>query len=665
MSFSPAQWLLNIAKQTPVTAKPWRQSIRMALVTSIPLAYGFLSGQMASAIIVCLGGFLTTLSLLGTDPYHARFHRLIILTPFGMAGYVFGGTLAGHGLWTLAGVTVVTFASGLISGYGAVFSLSAMQMLVMTVISAHAPSTDSIWLMPLCFMIGAIFSALLLELEALFYPNRPERELLSHLFDGLSKLTRLTANANVDKDEFEKARRAVTNAQSAAYQALIHDQSHRDGRTRSGDQVAQILAVTDRIASLLASDKHNADDLKQAADWLDKMSAAILFKGRMDAAMPAEQNSDIMIYNVQSLSQIVFQYGTTKFAPHAPFSLANLVPNAPDFAFLKQKLIIGPKVIHNSMRLTLCMFIALLAEKYVPGERSYWLPLTVAVVMKTDAGSVYVRALHRSFGTAAGVIVAALMFVVMPKDMWLVAVVAFFAILIPWASLRSYAWQCAAMTPLVLILMDLLVPGPTVDYGMQRVADTIMGAAIVLVFGYLIWPKTAVISIHKGVTIVIATLASYLESIAKAPEKTADNGSPAIDCSADIRRKAYKQLSDIRVHLQQALAEPPPVSADARAWLPAISAAERICDDITSFAAAADQEGAVPCKDSVTQTAGLLVSLSNMHGAPQKPADYDGSMLAKGGAVKALFEIHEDVLNLYTLTAERIAKKSKKKSHVI
>ncbi len=664
MSFSPAQWLLNIAKSAPVTSKPWRQSIRMALVTCVPLIFGFLSGQMSVAIVICLGGFLTTLSLLGTDPYHARFHRLLILTPFGMLGYLLGGTLAGHGLFTLVGVTFVAFASGLISGYGAVFSLSAMQLLIMTVISSHAPSSASIWLMPFCFMLGALFSALLLEIEALFYPNRPERELLSHLFGILSKLTNLTADESVDKTTLENARRAVVSAQSAAYQALIHDQSHQDGRTRNSDQVAQILAITDRIMSLLASNRHKADDLKLAAAWLDKMSAAILFKAPMDTAMPAEQNSDIMIYNIQSLSQIVFQYGTTKFSTHTTIPLSAIIHNITNIAFLKQQLIIGPKVIRNTIRLTLCMFLALLAEKVVPGQRSYWLPLTVAVIMKTDAGSVYVRALHRSFGTAAGVIVAALMFTVMPKDMWLVAVVAFFAVLIPWASLKSYAWQCAAMTPLVLILMDLLVPGPTVDYGMQRVADTIMGAAVVLIFGYLIWPKTTVPSIREAYQDIIAVLASYLDNIASAPSKTAGNSSPAIDNSVDFRRDAYKKLSDLRVHLQQALAEPPPVSTDARAWLPAIAAAERICDDITSLAAAADQEGVVPCKDSILQTATLLKNLPNMHTTSQKPADYDGSMLTKGGAMKALFETHEDVLNLYSLTAERIAKKSIKKSHI-
>lgn len=651
MSLSPAQWLLKAAKKTPVSKKPWRQSVRMALVTAIPLIIGFLTGHLAPAIIICLGGFLTSMSS-GNDPYHARFHRLLILAPFGMLGYLLGGLLAGHGLWTIVGVTAVTLAAGIISSYGAVFALSGMQLLVMTVVAAHAPSSGSIWLMPVCFLIGGLYSALLLEIEALFFPSRPQRTLLAHLLDALSQEIKLILTGTADEDALQKARHAVNDAQDAAYQATIHDQTHMDGRTRSGNQVAQILAITDRIASLLISERHNPEELKNAAQWLDKMRAAILFKEEMKSAVPAEQNSGILTYNIQSLSQIIIQYGTSKFSVHSPVSSAGIKMNAGNLSYWKQKLIVGPQAIHNTLRLTLCMLIALIAEQVVPGDRSYWLPLTVAVVMKADAGSVYVRAVHRCLGTIIGVIFAALLFAIMPKDIWLSLVVGIFAALIPWASLRSYAWLCAVMTPIVLIIMDLLVPGPTVDYGFQRMADTLMGSFIVLVFGYLIWPKTAVPSVREGFLQVISTLSSYLDSLAQLQTENNEGRSPALDNSADIRRKVYTELSDLHTRVKQALSEPSPVSSEAKAWLPIISAAEKISDDITNFAAAADEDGTVPCRDKIKETAELLQKIASQQADLKNPGEYDAAMLEKGGAVKALFEIHEDVLKLYALTSK-------------
>ena len=34
---------------------------------------------------------------------------------------------------------------------------------------------------------------------------------------------------------------------------------------------------------------------------------------------------------------------------------------------------------------------------------------------------------------------------------------------------------------------------PSIDYGPQRLIDTLLGAAIVLVFGYFIWPKPVMV----------------------------------------------------------------------------------------------------------------------------------------------------------------------------
>jgi uncharacterized membrane protein YccC len=52
-----------------------------------------------------------------------------------------------------------------------------------------------------------------------------------------------------------------------------------------------------------------------------------------------------------------------------------------------------------TLRLMACMGAAGLVSEVLPLQRSYWVPLTVAIVFKPDYGSVFVRALLGVLGT--------------------------------------------------------------------------------------------------------------------------------------------------------------------------------------------------------------------------------------------------------------------------
>ncbi|CAH1692052.1 Fusaric acid resistance family protein [Hyphomicrobiales bacterium] len=116
----------------------------------------------------------------------------------------------------------------------------------------------------------------------------------------------------------------------------------------------------------------------------------------------------------------------------------------------------------------------------------FWVPLTVGLVMKPDFGSIRDRALQRIIGTLVGVLIGALALALLPKGLPLIAVMSALAGVLPWAMQRSYTFQAVFLTPLVLILVDVIVPGTSdIDYGVQRLIDTAIGGAIVIVVGYL------------------------------------------------------------------------------------------------------------------------------------------------------------------------------------
>jgi len=64
-----------------------------------------------------------------------------------------------------------------------------------------------------------------------------------------------------------------------------------------------------------------------------------------------------------------------------------------------------------TLRLMACMGAAGLVSEVLPLQRSYWVPLTVAIVFKPDYGSVFARALQRGIGTVVGAVAGAALLV--------------------------------------------------------------------------------------------------------------------------------------------------------------------------------------------------------------------------------------------------------------
>ncbi|MBS7739094.1 MULTISPECIES: FUSC family protein [unclassified Chelatococcus] len=148
----------------------------------------------------------------------------------------------------------------------------------------------------------------------------------------------------------------------------------------------------------------------------------------------------------------------------------------------------GPvaSMIAPAVAFALCLGAAYGTHWIYDAAHWFWVPLTVGLVMKPDFGSIRDRALQRIIGTLAGVLIGALTLAFVPKGLPLIAVLSILAGILPWAMQRSYVLQAVFLTPLVLILLDVIVPGTgDINYGMQRLLDTAIGGFIVIVIGYM------------------------------------------------------------------------------------------------------------------------------------------------------------------------------------
>jgi hypothetical protein len=124
----------------------------------------------------------------------------------------------------------------------------------------------------------------------------------------------------------------------------------------------------------------------------------------------------------------------------------------------------------------------------LPLERSYWLVLTVGVILKPHYGSVFARAVQRGVGTVVGAVLGAAILAVVPYGPWLLVPYGVLAALLPYGKARNFGLQTTFLTPLVVLLVDLLAAGGW-HLAEARLIDTALASAVVLLIGYAPWPS--------------------------------------------------------------------------------------------------------------------------------------------------------------------------------
>lgn len=248
-------------------------------------------------------------------------------------------------------------------------------------------------------------------------------------------------------------------------------------------------------------------------------------------------------------------------------------------AELRDALIGGHETWWQTVRLILCLGVADTVGQMLGLERSFWVVLSVAVVMKPDFGSVFARAVQRTLGTLVGVAIGAVVVALVPFGTWMLIPVAVFAFMLPISIRRNYGMLATFVTPLIVLLLDMIHHNAQtlVEY---RLIDTAIGCAIVLLVGYLPWPSTWRSRTRIGQRIA-DTARIVLTYMTVALTREGGNRSW-------VRRHTYRSLSDLRTVFQQAMSEPPPVSTRASAWWPAIVALERLTDATTAVALRAE-----------------------------------------------------------------------------
>ncbi|WP_299591068.1 FUSC family membrane protein [Mucilaginibacter sp.] len=167
----------------------------------------------------------------------------------------------------------------------------------------------------------------------------------------------------------------------------------------------------------------------------------------------------------------------------------------------------------HSLRVSLVCLIGFVTAKYIAlGHHSYWVLLTIIVILKPGFSLSKQRNYQRLIGTIAGGIagIAILLFIPDKDAQFILLIILMIG---TYSFLRlNYVVSVIFMTPYVLILFKFLGVGLVVK---ERIIDTIIGSTIAFVASYVIFPSWEFEQIQQNLREVINANVSYLAKIAE------------------------------------------------------------------------------------------------------------------------------------------------------
>ncbi|MGW1510529.1 FUSC family protein [Streptomyces sp. NPDC002394] len=581
---APPAWLTAGLRPAPAPV-PWAAVVRAAVAMSVPLAVGLAAGKPAYGALVSMGALSGVIGDTA-DAYRMRVFNIAVPQLFGALGVTLGTLVFGEGWVAVAVVTLVALVSGMISSIGAVASVSGLLLLLNAVVGAGLPMPHPWWKAPLLLTLGGLF---VLVLTLLGWPVRraaPEREAVAGTYRAVAELYEATGTA-----AYDEKRQAVTASLNQSYDLVLARRARQHGRAGS---LVRILAQLNVVIPLVeaAPAAHLRAQLfgplppeipaavRELADAVEEGRTGAPVLALPTPERPAEKAVDHALRHaaavVHKADPDVYNVDDRLGRPAALRVRARRAARAVLFSEASWR---------YGLRLALCIGLAQALVSLVPVPRSYWVALTVTFVMKPDFGSVFSRAVLRAAGTAAGIVLAALVLAEVPRGWWDVPVMAVLAALIPASSAKGYAFQTAAITPVILLLSDIL-NHQGFDLVLPRLYDSLIGCGIALVAGYLLWPESWHSRVGDRLADAVADTAAYVRQAFGGEE---DHGG-----RLRARRKLYRDLSTVRSEFQRALTEPPPTGPRAAAWWPLVVAVERIVDATTAARIRVDHGAPAP-----------------------------------------------------------------------
>jgi len=623
-----------------------------------------LSLATGTATHVAFGGSAAALGALfvsysdGRDPYRHRAFRMIAASVTIACAAFIGGMSDQYRF----GVGVVAAAAAFVAGMSVAFGETAMNvgtvsLVMLTIFSAQHLTPESLLKAALLALLGGLIQT---ALSVAFWPVRrydPERRTLASLFLGLGRAAEepiqpgTAPPASLQMSQAQGALRSLrldSGDESLRYQSLLNQaerarlsvirllqmQAALGGKGqpgREGETLSRLLSAAGRALKAIGTSLLSGMGSILSHDQIAKVDQLIEEMRLLPAGNASALEGVAMKDTLFQMDALAGQLRAAADLAAGSASLQGVsfgLPSAPQswrfspnsiVATLRANLNLQSAVFRHAVRLMICLTIAGMIAHATNWSRSYWIPMTVVILLRPDFAATFSRGLLRIAGTIAGLIVATAQIHFLPPTLAVRAtLIGICVFLLRWLGLANYGFFVVCVTAAIVLLISLTgVPPKTLIQA--RAIDTLIGGALAL-SAYALWPT------REPVDAVLADLlAAYREYFRAVAQRYLGS---AMDEALLSRARLAARLarSNLEASIERLAVEPSTDTNQIELVRSVIASSHRFVNATMVLEAGETKNSAVPASPEAQQFVAdvqttLLGLESMLHGRETGPAE--------------------------------------------
>ncbi len=291
-------------------------------------------------------------------------------------------------------------------------------------------------------------------------------------------------------------------------------------------------------------------------------------------------------------------------------------------ATLRANINLGSAALRHGVRLAVCVAAGDAIGRGFSVQRAYWLPMTIAIVLKPDFTATFSRGVLRLLGTLVGLLLATALFHILPSSLlWQAVLITLLMFVVRCFGPANYGLFVIPVTALVVLLIGITGVPPK-DVILARGLNTFAGGAIALV-AYWIWPTWERTQVREALAQLLDAYRNYFRTIRESYVQTDTPFAQNLD---RYRKAARLARSNLEASMERLSSEPgtPPES------LPVLSAvlasSHRLVQAMMSLEAGLSHSHPVPARAAFRTFANdveltLYYLAAALRGSPLEPGE--------------------------------------------
>ena len=258
----------------------------------------------------------------------------------------------------------------------------------------------------------------------------------------------------------------------------------------------------------------------------------------------------------------------------------------------------------HALRVSIATLTGFIVSEFLPFGHSYWILLTIIVILKPAYSITKRRNRDRLLGTLAGVGIGVLiLFFVKNLHVMIVFMIALMVLAYSFMRTR-YLLFVTLMTPYILILLHILNPAHFNDLILDRIMDTLIGSGIALLANLLFSPEWAYTQFAEYLLQMLETNKKYFsDGTSSFTGHTADTTEYKLS-----RKNAYVALANISDALNRMLAEPKGKQKNAPELNQLVVLNYMMASHTATLAAMARDRESIPAEPDYKPVIGTVIS---------------------------------------------------------